>query len=94
MAASLPLNPPAVPVAEESAPSRNTVWRRFRRHKVALAGGVVIIIMALIAIGANILTPADPNFIDQVNCRATRSHRVSRTTSWAPTRTGAICSRA
>jgi len=67
MAASLPLHPPAAIVADDVAPSRNTVWRRFRRHKVALAGGVVIIFMALIAIGANVLTPADPNFIDQVN---------------------------
>ncbi|HWT04977.1 MAG TPA: ABC transporter permease, partial [Xanthomonadales bacterium] len=67
MAASLPLDPSAVPVVEEMAPSRNTVWRRFRRHKVALIGGVIIIFMGLVAICANILTPADPNFIDQVN---------------------------
>src|ERR1700737_2130533 len=67
MAATLPLNPSAAADAEEGAPSRNTVWRRFRRHKVALAGGVVIIVMALVAILANILTPADPNFIDQVH---------------------------
>ncbi|MEA2719117.1 MAG: peptide/nickel transport system permease protein [Candidatus Eremiobacteraeota bacterium] len=67
MAASLPLDPSAVGAAEESAPSRNTVWRRFRRHKVALAGGVIIVLMALVAILANIITPADPNFIDQIH---------------------------
>ena len=67
MAASLPLTPSAAAAAEESAPTRNTVWRRFRRHKVALAGGVIIILMALVAILANVLTPADPNYIDQVH---------------------------
>ena len=67
MATSLPLTPSAVAAAEESAPSRNTVWRRFRRHKVALAGGVIIILMALVAILADVIKPADPNFIDQVH---------------------------
>jgi peptide/nickel transport system permease protein len=67
MAASLPLTPAAGAVAEETAPSRNTVWRRFRRHKIALIGGVVIIVMGLVAILAPWITPADPNFIDQVH---------------------------
>ncbi|HEY0395715.1 MAG TPA: oligopeptide ABC transporter permease [Candidatus Elarobacter sp.] len=67
MAATLPLNPSAAAAAEETAPSRNTVWRRFRRHKIALLGGVVIIVMGLIAILAPLITPADPNFIDQVH---------------------------
>jgi peptide/nickel transport system permease protein len=67
MAATLPLNPSAAAAAEETAPSRNTVWRRFRRHKIALIGGVVIIVMGLAAILAPWITPADPNFIDQVH---------------------------
>ncbi|MDB5071112.1 MAG: hypothetical protein JWM87_2223 [Candidatus Eremiobacteraeota bacterium] len=67
MDAGIPLKPSAVAAAEDSPPSRNTVWRRFRRHKVALAGGVIIILMAMVAILANIITPADPNFIDQVH---------------------------
>jgi peptide/nickel transport system permease protein len=67
MAATVPLNPAAAAAAEETAPSRNTVWRRFRRHKIALLGGVVIALMGLIAILAPLLTPADPNFIDQVH---------------------------
>ena len=58
-------------LAEEMAPTRNTVWRRFRRHRIALLGLVVISLMALIAIFANQLAAAlghpDPNFIDQVN---------------------------
>jgi peptide/nickel transport system permease protein len=68
MAASLPLTPSAAgALDEEVAPSRNTVWRRFRRHKVALAGAVVIIVMGLIAALANVIAPADPNFIDQAH---------------------------
>src|ERR1700685_4558998 len=73
MAATLPLVPPAGVHVEEMAPTRNTVWRRFRRPKVALVGvGLVVIsLMALIAIFANQLAALighpDPNFIDQVN---------------------------
>jgi len=68
MGATLPLNPPLAAVADEQAArSRNTVWRRFRRHKIAMIGGAVIILMGLVAIFANVLAPADPNFIDQVH---------------------------
>jgi peptide/nickel transport system permease protein len=71
MAATLPIVPSDLAAAEETAISRNTVWRRFRRHKVALIGAVVIALMALFAILANPLAAAvgwgDPNFIDQVN---------------------------
>jgi peptide/nickel transport system permease protein len=71
MAATLPIVPSDLAAAEETAISRNTVWRRFRRHKVALIGGVVIVLMALFAILANPLAAAvgwaDPNFIDQAN---------------------------
>jgi peptide/nickel transport system permease protein len=69
MAIVLPSQPP-VPADlgnDDTAPSRNTVWRRFRRHKVALLGAGVVILMALIAVFANLITPADPNYIDQVN---------------------------
>jgi peptide/nickel transport system permease protein len=58
----------ALPLPEADFPaSRNTVWRRFRRHRVALIGAAVIIVMGLIAALANLITPADPNFIDQVH---------------------------
>ena len=95
MAASLPLVPGAPSAAEELAPSRNTVWRRFRRHKVALVGGVVIVLMGLVAICANLLAPADPNFIDQVHWQGyPLAPGVARPHRSAPTRTGATCSRA
>jgi len=71
MAASVPLTPTVAALADDVTPSRNTVWRRFRRHRIALLGAVVMILMALIAILANPLAAAfgwpDPNFIDQVH---------------------------
>ena len=36
-------------------------WIRLKRDRVALAGGVVIIVLVLIAIFADLLTPQDPN---------------------------------
>jgi peptide/nickel transport system permease protein len=47
--------------------ARNKVWRRFRRHKVALAGAIVLVFMALFAIFGHLVYPVDPNGIDQVN---------------------------
>ncbi|HTW85148.1 MAG TPA: oligopeptide ABC transporter permease [Candidatus Sulfotelmatobacter sp.] len=64
MATTLPL---AAATADDFVPSKNTVWRRFRRHKVALAGIVVLALLALIAIFAKLLAPQDPNYIDQVH---------------------------
>jgi peptide/nickel transport system permease protein len=47
--------------------SRNTVWRRFRRHPMALTGAIVIVLMALFAALGHFVYPVDPNAIDQVN---------------------------
>ena len=46
---------------------RHRTWKRFRRHKLAIAGAAVLGILILIAIFARFLAPADPNFIDQVH---------------------------
>lgn len=46
---------------------RNMVWRRFRRHRVALAGAVLIALMALFAALGHVVYPVDPNAIDQAN---------------------------
>ncbi|MGD0472244.1 MAG: ABC transporter permease [Candidatus Velthaea sp.] len=72
MAATLPLEgqPPAVPEAEFKE-SRNKVWKRFRKHRIAPVGAIVLILLALVAIFANYITPADPNFIDQANWNGT-----------------------
>jgi peptide/nickel transport system permease protein len=47
--------------------SRNTVWRRFRRHPMALTGAIAIVLMALFAAFGHFIYPVDPNAIDQVN---------------------------
>src|SRR5271155_1033187 len=59
----------AIPPADEAAfeASRNTVWRRFRRHKVALVGAIVLVLMVLFAALGHVIYPVDPNAIDQVN---------------------------
>ena len=55
------------PVAEEEVFSKVTVWKRFRRHKLAMAGAVVLLIMVLVAIFAWKIAPFDPNAIDEAH---------------------------
>jgi len=67
---------PAVPlgpniVDEEIQISNVTFWRRLRRHKVAVAGLVVLAIMVLAAVFAKQLAPFDPNAIDNVHWQGT-----------------------
>jgi peptide/nickel transport system permease protein len=47
--------------------ARNTVWKRFRRHRVALIGAVVLAIVGIFAALGHLVYPVDPNAIDQVN---------------------------
>lgn len=46
---------------------RHVTWRRFRRHKLALVGGIVFGLALLVAILANVIAPWDPNYIDQAH---------------------------
>ena len=46
---------------------RHVTWHRFRRHKLAFAGGIVFGLAILIAILANWIAPWDPNYIDQAH---------------------------
>jgi peptide/nickel transport system permease protein len=41
------------------------LWKRFKKNKLALAGGVVVIILFLITIFADVLSPYDPSDIDR-----------------------------
>jgi peptide/nickel transport system permease protein len=47
--------------------SRNTVWRRFRRHKVAVAAAIALALMILFAAVGHLFYTVDPNAIDNVN---------------------------
>lgn len=61
---------PAAPVAhddDDEVVSKVTFWRRLRRHRLAVAGFVVLILMILIAVFAKQLAPFDPNYIDNVH---------------------------
>ena len=64
------LAPGAVPLVvpdDEVRIERHGVWKRFRKHKLALAGAVVLTLITLVAIFAKLLAPWDPNYIDQAN---------------------------
>ena len=45
------------------APSRR-ILRRFLRHRLAVMGSVVILVLILLAVGAPIVAPIDPLFVD------------------------------
>ncbi len=40
-------------------------WRRFRRHKLAVVGLVILLILFVVAIAAPLVAPYDPNFQDR-----------------------------
>lgn len=44
--------------------SRNTVWGRFRRHKLAMVGLTTLLIFCLAAALAPVIAPHPPNFVD------------------------------
>ncbi|MGA9946539.1 MAG: oligopeptide ABC transporter permease [Candidatus Cybelea sp.] len=69
-APSLPL-PGNTVIEEELRFSKVTFWTRLRRHKLAIAGLVVLTLMILAAIFAKQLAPFDPNAIDNVNWQGT-----------------------
>ena len=66
MNASQVANAPAV-IEDDFQFSRNTVWKRFRKHRLAIAGSVVLLLMVLVAVFAKQLAPYDPNAIDNVH---------------------------
>ena len=47
--------------------SKVTFWTRLRRHKLAVAGMVVLALMVFVAVFAKQLSPFDPNFIDNAH---------------------------
>jgi peptide/nickel transport system permease protein len=64
------MDPRALSLAADDADfriERHGVWKRFRRHKLAIAGAFVICFVTLVAILAPLLHLQDPNAIDQVN---------------------------
>jgi peptide/nickel transport system permease protein len=70
MAATLPLDPQTV-AEDELYVSSVTFWTRLRRHRLAVAGLVVLALMVLSAVFAKQLAPFDPNAIDNVHWQGT-----------------------
>lgn len=48
---------------EQTESYLQAVWRRFRRHKLAMAGGIVVLIIVLAALFGPIFSPYDPNVV-------------------------------
>jgi peptide/nickel transport system permease protein len=69
-APTLPLRPDTV-IEEDLAFSKVTFWTRLRRHKLAIAGLGVLVLMVLVAVFAKQLSPFDPNAIDNVHWQGT-----------------------
>jgi peptide/nickel transport system permease protein len=41
------------------------VWRRFRKHRIAVVGAAIVIIFILLALLAPVVSPYDPTYIDR-----------------------------
>jgi peptide/nickel transport system permease protein len=64
--AGAPLTGPILPpedlaVATQSAGQWRLIWRRFRRHRLALVGGAVVLLFYLIALLAEFIAPFAPD---------------------------------
>jgi peptide/nickel transport system permease protein len=57
--------------AQDARPgkSRNTVWGRFRRHKLAMVGLATLLVFCLAALLAPVIAPHDPNFVNIRNLK-------------------------
>ncbi|MGA8535758.1 MAG: ABC transporter permease [Candidatus Tumulicola sp.] len=69
MAATLPV--PSAAIEEDLQITKVTFWTRLRRHKLAIAGLVVLVLMVSGAVFAGQLAPFDPNAIDNVHWQGT-----------------------
>jgi peptide/nickel transport system permease protein len=42
-------------------------WKRFKKNKLAVTGGILVLVLFIIAVFASVLSPFDPNEIDRYN---------------------------
>jgi peptide/nickel transport system permease protein len=52
-----------VPLAKPRS-QRGVIWRQFRRHKLAVASAIVLILLAFVSVFAEQIAPHDPNAIN------------------------------
>jgi peptide/nickel transport system permease protein len=69
--ATLPTGTVPAAADDEFQLERHGVWKRFKRHKLALVGAVVLTLIVIVVALANFIAPADPNLIDQTNWQGT-----------------------
>ncbi|MEO6836581.1 MAG: ABC transporter permease [Candidatus Tumulicola sp.] len=69
MSATIPV--PSAAVDEDQHVTKVTFWTRLRRHKLAIAGLIVLVLMVSAAVFASQLAPIDPNAIDNVHWQGT-----------------------
>jgi len=60
---------PLMPNDSQPQTFRSLAWRRFLRHRLALAGAVVISLIVLAALFAPLLAPHDPNHVEIMSAR-------------------------
>src|SRR5689334_2017347 len=53
----------ALAPTEPSVRRRPGVWQRFRRHRVAMIGAIILLVLTACSVGAS-LAPNDPNKVD------------------------------
>lgn len=63
---TIPGQPAEVEAQAFVAPQWKLVWWKFRKHKVALISGIILILIYLIAIFADFLAPFDPSLTNSV----------------------------
>jgi peptide/nickel transport system permease protein len=60
------------------------MWWKFKRHKLAMIGGVIVILLYLVGLFAEFLSPADPNDVNSAYTFAPpqRLHVLDRSNGW------------
>ncbi|MFF3489851.1 ABC transporter permease [Streptomyces sp. NPDC002795] len=53
------------PVTGGQASPWRLIWRRFRKHRLALAGAVIVLLAYFVVVFAEILAPASPSNVDE-----------------------------
>jgi peptide/nickel transport system permease protein len=69
--ATLPTGTVPAAADDEFQLERHGVWKRFKRHKLALVGAIVLALIVIVVALASFIAPADPNLIDQTNWQGT-----------------------
>jgi len=49
----------------KTGPQGSLFWTRFRRNKLAVAGGIIVLCLAVLAVFAPVVSPYMPNDVDR-----------------------------